>query len=629
MPHTAEHNPILIQARKAQQVNSSVAAPETSAPVVDVPDNPSDTPLPAPVKGETITSGNTVSKRVTTNTQIDDPAAVSFGSTMDSIDEGLARGAVFNNQLQKIKGAEAELNIASAEVTKNAVVNKQVINTQKAQATMQAEKDAERVFDAMGGTDRLVELAAGRKAAFDKQIAKQEEIQANIDVDFSDDPIQWLVNKFTLGALGEEETSLAHTVGLYDNALGKINSLASASERTIDAMKSTATDATLSASSKLLAQQAILDSTKFELSAKKSNADAVAAGMAMSKDQVASQITKWRLGLQARTEIDSRAERDLRRKALEKDERFQTSYVDAVIEGRRDTGTPIYTGTDPAQILKERETIWAERLAGGDTKTRVDNQFDVGTRAVAPTPAQTLRAIDLSVPIRLTDGKNQALTTLNAASEEAIRRLQELPGKKTKEDLDAAINTLTKVVFDTAEKEIVEGDLTNPNRAAPIGALITLPGVRDEPLVTEVIAPLITEPGKDIDVSTVVKLAAGAIKTKFNPEGKITINQALSGLKAIYGKAVVYNNLSQDRENLGLPLQTKYNFRVRTEDPIGFKIGFFGKPQIVDIMGDVEVRKLILRELNAKSALGVRNLGIDGLLDFSNKIKDSEDKEIK
>ena len=229
-------NPILAQ---AQKVLNTVAPSSASSPLKTV---------------ESDSSGTSTSNRVTSITQINSPSATTFESTIDGVNVGMADSARLTPLAIASEKEAASIAGATAEAVVSQSVNSNIIASIQGVAEIQAQLDTKRIFEAAGGVDELVKLATGMKVARDDQFAKQEAVRKNVDVDFSDNPIQWLVNKFTIGALGEEESVATATVQMYEQAIGNISSLASSTDRAINDVKITATVATLAAEKEKISQ---------------------------------------------------------------------------------------------------------------------------------------------------------------------------------------------------------------------------------------------------------------------------------------------------------------------------------------------------------------------------------------
>ena len=544
-------NPILAQVEK---INKAKTSPQTTPVKTDVPE-----------KGVTESTSTKTITKTSGVTVIDDPKAVTFGSAIDAINAGVQQAAVISAEAIKSQQAVGDISTEAAKVVTNAAANTQVIDLTRRNAELEAQLDTSEVFKAAGGADRLVKLAEGRRKAVDDQLAKQEAIRENVDVDFTSDPLQWLQNKFTIGALGEEERVATATVKFYDTAISNVTALANNADVAITNTAVTMNKATIAAQQELIAQQASLKAAEFKMNAEEANAEKLAIMMSFSDKQMSAQVDKYKLGLMARSEEQQQQDRELRRKALEKDTKFDDTLVAGTIAGRIKIGVPVYEGSEPTLIEKQKQEILTSHKLGGTQRDTINSEYELGVGAVSPTPFQTASAITLSDPTKFTDKSNKSLTALSDSinTVQAASTGPQTGGfKLTAENYPNLVNSQVKADFEGYEAEIKTGDETNPNKAAPLAILMGMESTRNLPLVTNVLAPLITEDTVDVDTEKVIEMAFQAVKRRNNPEGTISFEEAVNGISMIYGAAITHNNTSQNRETLGLPLQQAYNAKM-------------------------------------------------------------------
>lgn len=570
-------NPVLAQAEKGQQAIQIKTVP-----------------------GETVTSSSKTSSRVTTVAPIASPVGETLDSALSAINAGIAEMAKFTSQAIDIEKSAASVAEAAATAVANVAGADQTITAASNAAELKKQLDVKAVYDAMGGTAELVKLAEGLRVAQTDQLAKQEAVRANVDVDFTENPTQWLVNKLTVGALDEEASVASATVRKYQNAIANITSLASSTDQAITAAKVTVTEATLAAEQEKIAQVATINAAQYRLHAAKSNANEVALAMSASKDQVNSIVDKYKLQLAARSEENALAERELRRQAMEKDGNRDVTFVNGVLAGREWTGVPIYKGTDINLLKEQSDKILVERDLGGDSQEKVINQFEKGIGVVAPTPFETFEAYYVSDETKLTDGSNKALEALNETRLEVIAAANTAGVKLTKDNMPTMMNDAYKAKMDGYARQIKSTDESNPNRAAPLTILVAANSVKSEPLVATVFAHLIAGGVKDLTPEQVIEYSAAAIKTKRNPEGKVRLEAAVEGITTIYKQAIVYNNKTQDRERRGLPLQTDYKAKLA-----GRLAGnsLINQKLAINLADPVEVRAALLKMTSPYAAI--------------------------
>lgn len=608
-------NPIISAAEK---MNSTKAAPETS-PV------PKEKPL---AEGETISKSETTIKKISNNTSIESKNTVSLDSAIDAINEGINQAAELSRrQVQSVETVSNISNKAKDIVVEN-IKDTQLIKKTEDVATLNAQKRASEFYKALGGDEMLISLAEGKVQAMEDFYAKQQKIADNVNLDFSDDPIQWIINKFTLPGLSQEASVAEATVAKLDESIKSITSLSKEVDSTLEELKVTSTEGTIAATQRQIARQAALDAARYAMDAEKSNAEKFNILMTASRDKVRYITDAYKLGHMARDEEEQREERELRRKALGKDEAFQETYVKGVIEGRRRIGVPIYEGSDPQLIEDQKNTILTQQKIGGESREETDRQFEVGIGTVSPTPFETARAVSVSDPAIMTDGTNKALTTLADSIYKVQEQAAGLDGiELTKENLPNLINSQFKNDMKEFEKEIKAGDETNPNKAVPLAAIVEAESVKAEPLVELVIKPLLSDEVKDYTPSKVVDLALKAIRTRSNPKGTITFQEAVEGITAIYQQAIAINNVTQKRVEFGLPIQQNFNAklkdRVSPREPLlGFLPVGIRFSNTVDLSDETAVRNALVRALSPVSSTKDPSLQLDKF----NKINRAQEK---
>jgi len=595
-------NPVLLQAARNKPA-STAPAPVTASPM----------------EGETVSASSSTRSKVTTITPIDSPKAVTFNSAMDAITAGTAEFTQLSQKAIESTRATGDIAKDTAGIVDSAAKDKQLIESVKSTALLDAQVRSKEVFNAMGGADRLVELATGRKAAVDNMLAKQQEVKDLIDISFLETPLDWIASRFMLEGTQEEEKAAMDRVALYDTAISNITGLASNVDRALENVAVTTSVGTIAAQKALIAKQTAVDAAAYRLKAEQSNAEEVNLLMNASKAQVAAAVDSYKLGLMARSEERAQADRDMRSKALEEDDddEFRSTYVAGVVAGRKRTGVPVYEGTDPTLVKKQRNEILAEQKLGGDLRERANKQFEVGIGKVAPTPYQTIEAYSLSDPTRFTDGSNPALEALANTVSVVQTNAAQTGVKLTKENIPNLINAQADVAFTQFEKEIKSGDTDNPNHAVPLSAIIGMAGVKDEPFVKNILVPLIVGTDvKDMAPEKVFETALAAIKTRKNPEGTLTFEQAIEGVRSIYAAAIAYNNISQDRAGNGLPIQKAYNAKLKGRvEPTGKLLGFLpaglGFKKTVDMSDPVALRAAAVRALspvNSMQDIGLTNM---------------------
>lgn len=600
----AEMNPILQAA--------GIQSPQQSPVPVKVPTQDETEEASQVAPGETVSSSTTTKTKTTSVDTIDSPEAVTFEEATRAIDTGISEAKSLTEDLVTFISEQGNVSREAAKATVEAGKNAATVKKTEDVATLEAQARTKDIFNAAGGADELTRLAAARYAAQQDLLEKQNAVQENVDRDFWDDPVQGVIDYFTINALDEEVSVAARKLDMIDTAINNITSLGTKVDQTLDNVKQDVTVATIAAEQELLAQQATIKSAEWNLRASETGANKTRAWMQMSEKQMTATVDKYKLGLLKKSEEIQDQERKLRLKKLEEDSDFEDTYVAGVLRGRDKTLGTVYKGSDPELIKKQRNEILAGFKVGGDIRDRLNREYEVGVGAVKPTPFETYRAVSTINPARFTDRDNPALNALSA-SVSAVAEAANQPGaaELTEDNAPGLINDRVKADFKAAHDVIKEGEENNPYQAPPLKVLVAQETLAQDPFIINTIKPLLTDEVDDIDTTQVVKLALAAVKTKDNPNGYMSLEQAVNSLTKLYGFATTYNNMKY-LEDLALPEQTKYNARLEgvyiptNEDKSIFLQSAgtlvldraFPKDITVDLTDPVEVRNTFVKMLS-------------------------------
>lgn len=570
-------------------------------------------------------------RRTTKSEIIDSPLAQSFDDTMVVINEGVAEAADLRAEGEKIAKDTASLHDLTAVAVRNQVGDAQTIRLAEDTAELKAQNDSAAVAEAIGADPKtLSKLSTEYKSALEVSLEKQKIVEENVNVDFTDDPLQYIANRFTIRDQMEEANVAAATAGKYKSAIANITGLASTVDKTFEDLKVTTTEATIAANSSAIAKQANLAAIESLKKANDSNALRVRESMDANQTEMATRVTQYRLGVQKVTDEELAKQRKSTQTALDQKMLSDSDYAKAVIRGRQKIGVPVYTGNDPETLRKQESEITLERSIKGEQSDRVNNLFQLGIGTVDPTPFQTLESIDLSDQTALLDDKNMAFSALKDSYDESVQALNEAGVKVTRESLSGAVNDTFLAKMKRYEKSIDSRDDRNPNRAKPLAYLLTAESVKDEKL-TGILTGLLSDDVKDIKADKVVAVAFSSVKTKYNPDGTITFEEALSGINAIYSLAIDQNNIGQDRENRGIPLQENYNARMKRAG-IDLPIEKMSGRLVSSMSAAFTSTTVDLTDPVALAELGLRILAPSqteagaGLLDIDNRINRTQEK---
>ncbi len=552
-------NPVLAQATKTAS-KRSVSPPPESLPVVTIDQATSD-PLTA------VTA---------------------------AIDEGRVKAIEQVKKVEQAKITEGGLQELVATTVTELGKQKQVVAVQAGLATLKAEQLKRDLSEARGNDPkRIAELVSARKAAVDDMLEKQARVSENVNVQFGDDPLQWIANKVTLADTVEEANVAEATVAKYDTALAGLTTLANNTNRTIDQLKATQTDATVAATSKGIALEATQAATEAQIKASKTNAEAATFVLNASNQDVDRIAQQYSLKVQERMRLAGEEERAIRLSQLEKEADFEDTFFSAFVKGEEKLGNDTSYLADPAALAEKKKEVITAYNVKGEARDKVIASFNVGTGARPLTAAELYNAVGKANPTWLTDGSNRALTFLQDTVDTAnVQLAATTKGKITTEVHNDAVNKQAEANWVVANNAIKSGDFDNPNHAVPMSELLTKEGLKEDPFVKEMLLPLMVGDIKDIAAEKILQLGAASIKTKSNPEGKFKFEKVATTITNIYKRAATLNNTMQRRVELDLPIQEQYNAKLKG---IGFafyniSLGKLFKSGTVDLTDGAMVR---------------------------------------
>lgn len=583
----------------------------------------------SPVKTSTTVS---TTKTTTKKTAVEPVTPGPLMDVLDTIKAGVAEASANSKKVQEARTNQAKYQTVAADAAVASAKDAQIDANVKNLAIVEKEVTTQRLFNSGGGVEHLENLMTGLKQAQVKSLKEQRDVE-----ELANEPgFMGAVKRALFLGTEVQQADVAEASKIkYQEAIRDFTGAASSVEKTLGQLKTTVTVASAAALSDKLAQDAAYKAAMNMSAAEEANALGATQALQDNKYQAAAAIDMYRLKMQAVSEAETSKIRNAQLTALERDEAGIRMISAMVRKGWERTGVPVADITDPTAMEEEHIKIQAMRKIP-ETAAKVAKAFSVGTGDVAPTSAETYRALAITNPKTLTDGSNKASTFLHEEASGAIAELNQakaegkLKGKLTNETLDAAINARSEAAWKQAENKILSSDLDNPNHAIPLSALIALPGLKDLPL-TKVIKKTLDEADiKDMSPEKVLSIGLAQVRIKDNPEGKFTVEQLAEDINTIYTQAAHINTQTQNRLTLGYPPQVSY--KAKLKDSEGFKItpyAFGGiktdkVENVVNLMSTTEIKNYILKALVAKS-IGVLDIGAEIFKGFVGLEKKPED----
>lgn len=502
---------------------------------------------------------------------------------------------------------------------------------------LEAQRATQAIFEAAGGTERLVDLTEQKRKITDEIIKDETKLAKNTqDINLSSffsNPQGTMKKLFEADAAKQglaRKQRLSATLG---TAITGIASRTTAVARAEQATAEVMTNASVLSANAALKAEADIATNEAELKAASTNAAAVADAMRFSDTQVKnrlrlieSQVRQEQLGVT----------RETTKKNLEILE-FRIKQFELGEEQRQVTLDSGKLGLAEAQLAASRReqeratTVQAIRVAQATfgqepmTEQEIITLLSTGTKAekeklkelmaigiendgkLGSSPADVYLNLTKHSPDALVE-ENAAQQGVNAAVNSVAQRYETQGAPKganaeaqIKSDIDEAI----KITFDGYERSIKSGDTTNPNQAPPKSVMVTTKAVKDTALFTKVL--------KDIEVTEITPEDLTDLTVVALGKKQLTLQQAVNGLTTYYSTAANLNNAEQRREQKQLPPQLNYNTPLPSLEfgplrtglqltgVVGLGVaGLLPSGEVVDMTDDTAIRNYVIRSLSAK-----------------------------
>lgn len=458
-------------------------------------------------------------------------------------------------------------------------------------------------------------------AAADAQKRKDEALAAIADKDsvgFMDNPVQYIVNQFTVNGDISKHNIANQQLESAHNRIMEVNAEAQQSAQTQNMISEPLTAASMAAATRSASVAANVAATnaqiaglnyntkgiEFALNAKK---EVLALGFQANNAQMAEK--QYQRSLEA---LDlQKKEFEFRQKEWKDKEQDKAdqqalgkSVIDTINFGRKallgPNAEPLddISGKMALSALKGKGVLTAElqKFYDAGERSKLTGKTSLGT-----TPAQAADTIQ-TVPVQLNPTQGPIKNILAAASSDTSSALKnaDMPGqnknpvfqgldKKDKNSIAMAFNGRAQQILDGYAAQVKPGDGDNPYQVASINQLgANSPTVQALPIYQKVFAPMIKAGVQLNDPKQIVALVGAAVSS-----GTITHKEALD-LTTIYHVGVTANLAMRNFSGFGLTPRNSYNAQVET-DPSAWNPN-----EIVDLTKPDALSRALIKMQSAK-----------------------------
>lgn len=459
----------------------------------------------------------------------------------------------------------------------------------------------------------------GQKRALAKVIADKQ------SVGFFDDPLQHIINQFTLNDDIDKHNAVNEQLASETDQVEKLNALTQSTNVTQNQLNEPITAAAIAASANNTAATAALNANKSTLDALKYNAQGITAALGANKEALASQfqiVTAQNQQQQIQISLDhldlarqqfdfAKQEKKIADEARAKNTSADDYLLSKVNDGLSRMGMATIPKTSPkaGNILSLiRAGSPAAGLYAEALQVSNDSELAGGATILAPSPSRAAELFKALPNIKISPAQIPVKDIIDGAASQVMGAVTAgtLNGKD-KAATDAAMKAAATGILSGYAKKITPGDQSNPFQIPSLGALINAaPELQTLPLVAKVVAPILASGADLSDPNKVYGAALAAVQ-----KGTITVPEAIEGMAYMYQRGVKVNLEARQFQSLGLNLAPKkpgdpsmMTFNSPINVNTGNQLGFGGKT-IIDMTDMVSISRALNKTLASEAFSGI------------------------
>jgi len=524
------------------------------------------------------------------------PQGVDVASLLSNTSEYIQQVGQTTANLQAVDAKGAAIANASADLYKTIGDSAIIIDSAKQNAELNVQAAKAKAANALGTdiTQQTELITSLSQEALTQRATKSElykTIQEKQSVGLFDDPLGWLLNKFTINddIAKFNAASMGEKIALDD--MNVLNQATQSAMVTQGALFAPITQASVKASADKLASEAAIKANEERLKGLVYNAESIKAAMNGDKEILNARYSAFGAEKQQQqVEISlahlelSRQEFNWKKLEKEKGEDADKYLIDKLNAGGRarmgESYVPIPYGSAKAngilQLLKSNSPAgkqFQEDYMIGDQSLAIDPSGN--TRVLATSPARAVEILQ-TMPVKLSPAQEPVKKLLDQALQDVAATLQtnpKLEGGKNKAAVAEAINARAKELLAAQAKNVKFDDPSNVFAIPNVKTLVAnSPVVANLPVVQKVLAPALAAGASLEDPNQVFALTAQALRDK-----KISYPEALE-INTIYHVGQSANIAARQLPSLGFAPIYSYNVKVDTNPN-----ATFGASEVIDM----------------------------------------------
>lgn len=501
------------------------------------------------------------------------------------------------------RNSQVDLSNNEAQLQVDIGANNVIIKTAQNNAAL-ATQNARLKAGAITGSDLnqqgevLTDATALFHESYRKQLQASRDIAAKESVGFLDNPLQHIINQFTVNEDIAVHNQALRERQLAENYIAEVNKMGDATAKNQDNFKQSITQASVEAEASNTAKIAQLAADKAKIQGLGYNIEALKEAVTMSREK---------LGVLFNVQQAQNAQKQLQismdNYAMHKKE-FQWKQeavadqksADEFTVGRIQDGLKVMYGDKAPdlgmnpKLAKNYLNLLKSNTPAG--KEAMEAYMAGQTGVLGGNAAQVIDLLKTGVAVQFTPAqvpiKQVFDTTVSEVTAAIAAGKVAKPGNAA--EASALVNNAVKTKVDSMLKNIEPGSSSNLFNIGSVEKLITLPGVADTALAQKVLTPMVTAGAKLDDPKQVFSTAIAAVNNK-----QLSLEQAVEGITSLYQKGVETNLATRNLPKFGIvPNESmrSYNTTIQTNPS-----ALFGGNEIINLADQNAVKRAVMKSL--------------------------------
>lgn len=506
-------------------------------------------------------------------------------------------------EIASARQSQADLATETANAQLDIGLNNQIIEGAKNTAAL-SEQNARMKAGAIFGADlslqgeQISKATEIWQAAYERQLSAAQAIEAKDAVGFTDNPLQYIINQFTVNQDIEAHNAALGVKTVAKQHIDEINALSNQTAKNQANFTQSITQASLDAASKNTLNTALLAANKAKIESLGYNVQGLQDAVQMSKEQLGVMFN-----VQSMQNQQAQLKLAMDNYALHKEEfewkqadHAAAEATDEYLIGRIQKGLESMYG-DRAPNLNANPKLAKTYLALMKSNTpagkeAVDAYMAGGASGVlAGNAGQVIDMMKSGVNLQFTPAQQPIKQLLNSAHSEFVGAINAgtIAKPTNAGEFNRAVSGVVEKKIGEMLKNVKPGDGDNFFNIGSVDQILKMPGVADTALTQKVLGPATAAGVKFDDPKQVYATVTAALANK-----QITVNEAVEGITALYQKGVKTNLETRQLVKFGIPLPTNmpYNTQVQTDPK-----ALLGGTELINLTDKAQVTRALMKTL--------------------------------